>query len=124
MPRIKGTARKAGGKKAAADTPAKKRGRPSKRAAADNNDGGVDKKKAKAKANVSKNDNKVKVDIPSTTNASATTKAKRVVNIPIDSMCHLHRAPGNKVCEDYNAMLNQTNIGANNNKFYRDNSSF
>lgn len=35
--------------------------------------------------------------------------------IPVDSVCPL---AGAKVHEDYDCMLNQTNIGANNNKFY------
>lgn len=35
--------------------------------------------------------------------------------IPVDSVCPLQ---GAKVHEDYDCMLNQTNIGANNNKFY------
>lgn len=38
------------------------------------------------------------------------------VSIPVDEHCHL-KSTG-KVVDDYDAMLNQTNIGANNNKFY------
>ena len=45
------------------------------------------------------------------TKASAAKKA----NIPVDSVCPLQ---GASVHEDYDCMLNQTNIGANNNKFY------
>src|SRR5687768_14793157 len=45
------------------------------------------------------------------TKASAAKKA----NIPVDSNCPLG---GASVHEDYDCMLNQTNIGANNNKFY------
>lgn len=45
------------------------------------------------------------------TKASAAKKA----NIPVDAKCSLS---GASVHEDYDCMLNQTNIGANNNKFY------
>jgi poly [ADP-ribose] polymerase len=45
------------------------------------------------------------------TKASAAKKA----NIPVDGKCPLS---GASVHEDYDCMLNQTNIGANNNKFY------
>ncbi|HTL34408.1 MAG TPA: WGR domain-containing protein [Kofleriaceae bacterium] len=48
------------------------------------------------------------------TKASATGSGKKL-NIPVDSVCPL---AGAKVHEDYDCMLNQTNIGANNNKFY------
>src|SRR5688572_22332624 len=41
--------------------------------------------------------------------------AGKKLNIPVDSVCPLQ---GAKVHEDYDCMLNQTNIGANNNKFY------
>src|SRR6476620_8643723 len=47
------------------------------------------------------------------TKASAGSGKK--LNIPVDSVCPL---AGAKVHEDYDCMLNQTNIGANNNKFY------
>ena len=45
------------------------------------------------------------------TKASAAKNA----NIPVDALCPLS---GAVVHEDYDCMLNQTNIGANNNKFY------
>jgi poly [ADP-ribose] polymerase 2/3/4 len=45
------------------------------------------------------------------TKSSAAKKA----NIPVDGQCPLS---GASVHEDYDCMLNQTNIGANNNKFY------
>lgn len=48
------------------------------------------------------------------TKASAATAGKKS-NIPVDSVCPLS---GASVHEDYDCMLNQTNIGANNNKFY------
>jgi poly [ADP-ribose] polymerase len=41
--------------------------------------------------------------------------AGKKLNIPVDSVCPLQ---GAKVHEDFDCMLNQTNIGANNNKFY------
>ncbi|HUS30396.1 MAG TPA: WGR domain-containing protein [Kofleriaceae bacterium] len=47
------------------------------------------------------------------TKASAGSSKK--LNIPVDSVCPLQ---GAKVHEDFDCMLNQTNIGANNNKFY------
>ncbi|XP_025962317.1 protein mono-ADP-ribosyltransferase PARP3 [Dromaius novaehollandiae] len=36
----------------------------------------------------------------------------------VDGLCPLSRVPGAQVYEDYDCTLNQTNIGANNNKFY------
>jgi len=47
------------------------------------------------------------------TKASAGSGKK--LNIPVDSVCPL---AGAKVHEDYDCMLNQTNIGHNNNKYY------
>ena len=44
------------------------------------------------------------------------TAAKKAVFIPVDSHCHLAKTA--KVVEDWDAMLNQTNIGHNNNKYY------
>lgn len=44
-----------------------------------------------------------------------TKAAAKKSSIPVDSVCPLK---GAKVHEDYDCMLNQTNIGANNNKFY------
>ena len=41
--------------------------------------------------------------------------AGKKLNIPVDTKCPLS---GASVHEDYDCMLNQTNIGANNNKFY------
>ncbi len=52
---------------------------------------------------------------PSTTSAVPPPTAGTVV-IPVDDPCPLKSSA--KVHEDYDAMLNQTNIGANNNKFY------
>jgi len=48
------------------------------------------------------------------TKASAAGAGKKI-KIPVDSVCPLK---GAVVHEDYDCMLNQTNIGANNNKFY------
>jgi len=47
---------------------------------------------------------------------AAKPAATPVLNIPVDDFCPVKS--GGKVHEDYDAMLNQTNIGANNNKFY------
>jgi poly [ADP-ribose] polymerase len=44
------------------------------------------------------------------------TAAKKAGVIPVDSHCHLAKTA--KVVEDWDAMLNQTNIGHNNNKYY------
>ena len=46
----------------------------------------------------------------------AAAVAPAAVVIPVDEHCPLHGK--GKVVGDWDAMLNQTNIGANNNKFY------
>ncbi|XP_066470308.1 protein mono-ADP-ribosyltransferase PARP3 [Tiliqua scincoides] len=43
---------------------------------------------------------------------------KEKLKAKIDSVCHLSNIGGAKIHEDYDCMLNQTNIGHNNNKFY------
>ena len=43
-------------------------------------------------------------------------KKQKLGKAPVDSLCPL--ASSSEVHQDYDAMLNQTNIGANNNKFY------
>ena len=43
-------------------------------------------------------------------------KKQKVGTAPVDSICP--HASNGKVHDGYDAMLNQTNIGANNNKFY------
>ncbi len=48
--------------------------------------------------------------------ATPAAPAAGAVNIPVDDNCPLKSKA--TVHEDYDAMLNQTNIGANNNKFY------
>lgn len=48
--------------------------------------------------------------------AAVVNAAAGTVSIPIDDLCPLKS--GGKVVDDWDAMLNQTNIGANNNKFY------
>jgi len=65
---------------------------------------------------------KVKVS-PKASTATAAPPAPAVpapaaagVVIPVDDLCHLKGKA--KVVENWDAMLNQTNIGANNNKFY------
>ena len=47
--------------------------------------------------------------------ATEEKKKKKQCQRSIDSLCHLSNA---SVYEDYDCMLNQTNIGQNNNKFY------
>ena len=51
-----------------------------------------------------------------TTTTAVLAPAAGAVNIPVDDNCPLKSTA--KVHEDYDCMLNQTNIGANNNKFY------
>jgi poly [ADP-ribose] polymerase 2/3/4 len=48
--------------------------------------------------------------------AATTPAAAGTITIPVDDNCPLKSTA--KVHEDYDCMLNQTNIGANNNKFY------
>lgn len=48
--------------------------------------------------------------------SSTGATAVATLNIPVDEACPL--AKNAKVVDDWDAMLNQTNIGANNNKFY------
>lgn len=48
--------------------------------------------------------------------AAPPAAAASAVVIPVDDNCHLKSKA--KVVDDWDAMLNQTNIGANNNKFY------
>ncbi|XP_015273217.1 PREDICTED: poly [ADP-ribose] polymerase 3 [Gekko japonicus] len=43
---------------------------------------------------------------------------KEKLKAKIDAACQLCNTSGAKICEDYDCMLNQTNIGHNNNKFY------
>ncbi|KAJ7316714.1 hypothetical protein JRQ81_002876 [Phrynocephalus forsythii] len=43
---------------------------------------------------------------------------KEKLKSKIDSACPLSSVDGAKIHEDYDCMLNQTNIGHNNNKFY------
>src|SRR5688500_11746598 len=49
------------------------------------------------------------------TTVASTPAAGGTVNIPVDPHCS---AAGAAVHEDYDCILNQTHIGANNNKFY------
>src|SRR5262245_36985663 len=48
--------------------------------------------------------------------AVAVAPAPKAVVIPVDEHCPL--SGKGKVVDEWDAMLNQTNIGANNNKFY------
>lgn len=52
---------------------------------------------------------------PAGTTNAAPAAAKTLI-IPVDSLCPLKNKA--KVVDDWDAMLNQTNIGANNNKYY------
>ncbi|XP_009478929.1 protein mono-ADP-ribosyltransferase PARP3 [Pelecanus crispus] len=57
-------------------------------------------------------------DTWSSTLAALKTASKEKLPATIDGLCPLSTAPGARVYEDYNCTLNQTNISANNNKFY------
>ncbi|XP_010171909.1 protein mono-ADP-ribosyltransferase PARP3-like, partial [Antrostomus carolinensis] len=50
--------------------------------------------------------------------AALKTAPKEKPPATIDGLCPLSKAPGARVYEDYDCTLNQTNISANNNKFY------
>uniref|UniRef100_A0A8C3VNE4 Poly [ADP-ribose] polymerase n=1 Tax=Catharus ustulatus TaxID=91951 RepID=A0A8C3VNE4_CATUS len=57
-------------------------------------------------------------DTWSSTLATLKTAPKEKPPAKIDGQCPLSTAPGAQVYEDYDCTLNQTNISANNNKFY------
>ncbi|XP_056357471.1 LOW QUALITY PROTEIN: protein mono-ADP-ribosyltransferase PARP3-like [Oenanthe melanoleuca] len=57
-------------------------------------------------------------DTWSSTLATLKTAPKEKPPATIDGQCPLSTAPGARVYEDYDCTLNQTNISANNNKFY------
>ncbi|XP_027742065.1 protein mono-ADP-ribosyltransferase PARP3 isoform X3 [Empidonax traillii] len=57
-------------------------------------------------------------DTWSSTLAALKTAPKEKPPATIDGLCPLSTAPGAQVYEDYDCTLNQTNISANNNKFY------
>ncbi|XP_064523820.1 protein mono-ADP-ribosyltransferase PARP3 isoform X6 [Pseudopipra pipra] len=57
-------------------------------------------------------------DTWSSTLAALKTAPREKPPATIDGPCPLSTAPGAQVYEDYNCTLNQTNISANNNKFY------
>ncbi|XP_074734936.1 protein mono-ADP-ribosyltransferase PARP3 isoform X2 [Strix uralensis] len=57
-------------------------------------------------------------DAWSSTLAALKTAPKEKPPATIDGLCPLSTAPGAQVYEDYDCTLNQTNISANNNKFY------
>lgn len=59
---------------------------------------------------------KAKTPAPAAAAPTAAAPAASGVVIPVDDHCPLKS--GGAVYQDYDAMLNQTNIGANNNKFY------
>ena len=75
---------------------------------------------AKAKATKTKSSSKSTTTATATVTAAAPATAPTVtavsVFIPVDEHCPLGKTA--KVVEDWDAMLNQTNIGHNNNKFY------
>ncbi|XP_072732015.1 protein mono-ADP-ribosyltransferase PARP3 isoform X1 [Ciconia boyciana] len=57
-------------------------------------------------------------DAWSSTLAALKTAPKEKPPATIDGLCPLSTAPGARVYKDYDCTLNQTNINANNNKFY------
>ncbi|KFP92053.1 Poly [ADP-ribose] polymerase 3, partial [Apaloderma vittatum] len=57
-------------------------------------------------------------DTWSSTLAALKTAPKEKPPPTVDGLCPLSTAPGTQVYEDYDCTLNQTNISANNNKFY------
>ncbi|NXU79975.1 PARP3 polymerase, partial [Oreotrochilus melanogaster] len=57
-------------------------------------------------------------DVWSSTLAALKTAPKEKPPATIDGLCPLSSMPGAQVYEDYDCTLNQTNISANNNKFY------
>ena len=82
---------------------------------------GMAKKKAVKKA-ASKSSTKVAVKKKTAKSSASTSKKKSpakkasATKIPVDEHCELSGKA--TVVDDWDAMLNQTNIGANNNKFY------
>ena len=73
---------------------------------------------AKAKTTKAKSSASSTATVTAAAPAAATVvaAAPAAVFIPVDEQCPLARTA--KVLDDWDAMLNQTNIGANNNKFY------
>ncbi|XP_029819635.1 protein mono-ADP-ribosyltransferase PARP3-like [Manacus vitellinus] len=57
-------------------------------------------------------------DTRSSTLAALKTASREKPPATIDGLCPLSTTPGAQVYEDYDCTLNQTNISANNNKFY------
>src|SRR5262245_7672968 len=72
-------------------------------------------KTIKAKSSKSTKPTKAKATTSSTA-SNGVAKTTAAVVIPVDDLCPL-KAKG-KVVDDWDAMLNQTNIGHNNNKYY------
>uniref|UniRef100_A0A8D0G559 Poly [ADP-ribose] polymerase n=1 Tax=Sphenodon punctatus TaxID=8508 RepID=A0A8D0G559_SPHPU len=79
------------------------------------------KRKASAKAKAKTTDKKLKQepeDSFRSTMEALKTAPKEKCKPKIDSACNLGSVDGAEIYEDYDCMLNQTNIGNNNNKFY------
>lgn len=73
------------------------------------------KKATAAKSKPGVKTKKVVKKVAKRSKAGAAKAATAATKIPVDEHCHLGKA---RVVDDWDAMLNQTNIGANNNKFY------
>src|SRR5690242_21381969 len=69
-----------------------------------------------AKAKSTKSTSSASASATAVADAPAPAAAAAAVFIPVDEHCPLKSS--GKVVDDWDAMLNQTNIGANNNKFY------
>ncbi|XP_053325774.1 LOW QUALITY PROTEIN: protein mono-ADP-ribosyltransferase PARP3 [Spea bombifrons] len=93
---------------------------PKRKAAAKTQSAGKNKK-AKVKAEVKEEVNEEVIQAPdrfqSTIHALKASSGKKA-KAKVDSACSLSHVGDCQVFEDYDCMLNQTNIGSNNNKFY------
>uniref|UniRef100_A0A6P8P0U4 Poly [ADP-ribose] polymerase n=1 Tax=Geotrypetes seraphini TaxID=260995 RepID=A0A6P8P0U4_GEOSA len=80
------------------------------------------KRKAATKTSVSRKGKKVKTE-PEEDNFRSTMEALKAApkekrKAKVDSACSLSHSGNSEIHEDFDCMLNQTNIGHNNNKFY------
>uniref|UniRef100_A0A8B9TKI9 Poly [ADP-ribose] polymerase n=1 Tax=Anas platyrhynchos TaxID=8839 RepID=A0A8B9TKI9_ANAPL len=75
-------------------------------------------KKAKGKKEEEEEEKEEEEDAWSSTLAALKTAPKEKPPATIDGLCPLGAGTGAQVYEDYDCTLNQTNISANNNKFY------
>ncbi|XP_067417268.1 protein mono-ADP-ribosyltransferase PARP3 [Emydura macquarii macquarii] len=76
------------------------------------------KASAKAQAQSKKVKQEPEEDSVRSTVEALKTAPKEKLKAKIDSACHLSKSSDAQIHEDYDCMLNQTNIGNNNNKFY------